>query len=108
MKCKECKCCKLGWFKSRPEKYVCIGTPEPFVINDIERECTEYAWDSKVCQKKAVYVKQEPYVDDCGIYAPINQYCVDGTTSDYKCVITKEMFIEAYNRWIVGENNETN
>ena len=42
MKCKECSCCRLGWFSSRPNSYVCIGVPEPFVIDNIDVECTEY------------------------------------------------------------------
>ena len=42
MKCRECDCCKKGWFKSKPNDYVCTGVREPFVINDINVECTEY------------------------------------------------------------------
>lgn len=42
MKCKECDCCHLGYFKSKPDKYVCTGVKEPFIINDIDVECTEY------------------------------------------------------------------
>ena len=42
MKCKECDCCKKGWFPSKPKDYVCTGVYEPFVINDINVECTEY------------------------------------------------------------------
>ena len=42
MKCKECSCCKKGWFKTNPDAYACIGVKEPFVINDIEVDCTEY------------------------------------------------------------------
>lgn len=42
LKCKNCNACKKGFFKSQPNKYVCIGTKEPFIINDIERFCTEY------------------------------------------------------------------
>ena len=42
MKCIECDCCRKGWFKSKPNDYVCIGVPEPFVIEDINVECTEY------------------------------------------------------------------
>lgn len=42
MKCKECKCCKKGWFASKPNDYVCIGVKHPFVISDINVECTEY------------------------------------------------------------------
>lgn len=43
MKCKDCECCHKGYFKSKPEAYVCIGVKEPFVIDDINVECTEYA-----------------------------------------------------------------
>ena len=42
MKCKDCDCCRKGWFKSKLNDYVCIGVPEPFVIKDINVECTEY------------------------------------------------------------------
>ena len=42
MKCKECKCCKKGWFRSSPDTYVCIGVKHPFEIKDINVECTEY------------------------------------------------------------------
>lgn len=42
MKCRDCDCCRLGYFKSNPDKYVCIGVKNPFVINDINVECTEY------------------------------------------------------------------
>ena len=43
MKCKECRGCKKGWFKSRPNSYVCIGVKEPFVIDNINVDCTEYS-----------------------------------------------------------------
>ena len=42
MKCKDCSACRKGWFSSKPNEYVCIGVKEPFVISDIEHECTEY------------------------------------------------------------------
>lgn len=42
MKCKDCSACHKGYFKSQPDKYVCTGVPEPFVIHDINRYCTEY------------------------------------------------------------------
>ena len=42
MKCRECSACNKGWFKSKPNDYVCTGVKEPFVINDINVECTEY------------------------------------------------------------------
>lgn len=51
------------------------------------------------------YIKQEPYVDNYGMYEPINTYVPEGCESMYRCVITKEMFVEAYNKWIKGEPN---
>ena len=42
MRCKECNACMLGYFKSKPDAYVCIGVKEPFIIDDINVECTEY------------------------------------------------------------------
>lgn len=52
--------------------------------------------------KPAVYVKQEPQVTDDGIYMPEREYVLEGTCSKYRMVMTKEMFIEAYNKWIKG------
>lgn len=42
MKCKDCNCCTKGWFSYKPDSYVCTGVKEPFVISDINRQCTEY------------------------------------------------------------------
>lgn len=42
MKCKNCSVCKRGWFESLPDAYVCTGVLEPFVIEDIDVECTQY------------------------------------------------------------------
>lgn len=42
MKCRDCNCCRKGWFDFAPDVYVCIGVKEPFAINNINRECTEY------------------------------------------------------------------
>lgn len=49
------------------------------------------------------YIEQHPYVDDEGIYVPIHPYALEGTASDYRLLMTKDMFIEAYNKWIKGE-----
>lgn len=43
MKCKDCDCCRKGWFQSKPDAYVCIGVKEPFVIDNIHGDCTEYS-----------------------------------------------------------------
>ena len=47
-----------------------------------------------------VYVKQNPYVDDNGIWMPYQEYVPEGCASAYKLVMSKEMFVEAYNKWI--------
>ena len=98
MKCKDCNSCTLGYFKSKPFDYVCIGVKEPFVITNINRECTEYP----EIREEPVYVKQEPYVGENGIYIPAQPYVPEGTGS-YKMVISREMFVEAYNKYIKGE-----
>ena len=66
MKCKDCDSCRLGWFNSKPESYVCIGVKEPFVIENINNECTEYPEKNDNCMTSAktncVYIfgKQKP------------------------------------------------
>jgi hypothetical protein len=41
----------------------------------------------------------KPFVGDDGIYtpSPYDQRC-------YQCLITKELFVEAYNKWIKPQN----
>lgn len=51
MKCRECDCCKKGWFKSKPNDYVCTGVKEPFVIENIDVECPEYP-EKRIYSKK--------------------------------------------------------
>lgn len=48
----------------------------------------------------ATYVKQYPYVGEDGIYVPCEPYVEEGHAGAYRCVLTKDMFIEAYNKWI--------
>ena len=49
------------------------------------------------------YVKQEPYINDQGILTPCEEYVPEGCASNYRLVMTKAMFVEAYNKWIKGE-----
>jgi hypothetical protein len=51
------------------------------------------------------YIRQEPYVNDYGIYVPLHEYVPEGTASIYQCVMTKEMFVEAYEKWIKPSYN---
>lgn len=99
MKCRDCDHKMKGFFACEPDKYVCIGVKEPFVINDIEKECTEY----KTVTLTAKIAPAEPvkaYVDDYGIYVP--------SRHDYRCyelLISKKLFVEAYNKWIKNADN---
>ena len=54
----------------------------------------------KVSIDNPTYIKQHPYVGDDGIYVPCEEYVLDGFASNYRCILTKEIFIEAYNKWI--------
>jgi hypothetical protein len=57
-------------------------------------------------QTSPKYVKQEWYVDDKGLYVPCQAYVLEGLASDYEKIISKEQFVEMYNKWIKGEWNE--
>ena len=46
------------------------------------------------------YVEQKPYVGEDGIYVPVEPYVREGCASAYRCIMTKEMFIEAYTKYI--------
>ena len=58
---------------------------------------------SNLTIKHPTYIEQKPYVDDIGIYIPLEPYVQEGHASYYKCIMTKEMFVEAYNKWIKNE-----
>jgi len=105
MKCIECDKCRKGWFKSKPAEYVCIGVREPFVIEDVGQECTEYPEKSDVATVHVDVVEPDEmyYVDDIGIHRKVYYH-----HPVYECVMTKEMFIDAYNKWIKGGANESN
>ena len=55
------------------------------------------------------YVFHYPYVDDDGIYVPSQHYVEKGFSPKYKLLISKDMFVEAYNKWVKGDcDNESN
>ena len=62
----------------------------------------KYSWQTAKISP-VVEVKQEPYVDDKGIWIPVHEYMPENMVSAYRLVLSKEMFIEAYNKWIKGE-----
>lgn len=49
------------------------------------------------------YVKLEPFIDEDSIYIPVEPYVPEGTAGVYRQVISKELFVEAYNKWIKEE-----
>lgn len=55
---------------------------------------------SPVPIKPITYIKQEPYINDTGIWIPVQEYVPEGYASTHKCLITKELFVEAFNKWI--------
>ena len=63
-----------------------------------------YGYNATTCiVDEPKYIKQEPYVGDNGIYVPCKSYVPEGSASIYECILTKELFVEAYNKWIKGE-----
>lgn len=54
--------------------------------------------------KPATYVKQEPYINDEGIWIPTEEYVLEGYSSTYRCLIKKDLFVEAYEKWIKNDN----
>ena len=52
------------------------------------------------------YIRQKPYVDSHGVYVPVNEYVPEGSASMYRCIMTKEMFVEAYEKWIKNTSHD--
>ena len=50
-----------------------------------------------------IQITASPYVGEDGIYVPMQEYVPEGIHSDYRMIMSKEIFIEAYNKWIKGE-----
>lgn len=47
-----------------------------------------------------IYYPTHAYVNDAGIWEPLSSYVKTGESCDYKLLISKEVFIEAYNKFI--------
>ena len=50
------------------------------------------------------YVKNESYVDDKGIFIPLQAYTPEGCTSAYQMTMSKKDFIKAYVKFILVPN----
>ncbi len=106
MKCCECQACYKGYFKSKPNAYVCIGTSEPFVIQDIEKECTEYNYKRDIAytcvECGATFTKPKQYIETHGLDAgPYEEwqacpYCGGGIVKAERCSICKQWIEDEY------------
>lgn len=47
--------------------------------------------------------RAEPYVDDDGIYMPVHEYFYEGVSTEYKMIMSKELFQEAFKEYILKE-----
>ena len=57
--------------------------------------------------KEPVWVPTHPHVGADGIYVPVHPYVREDEMPLYKLLISRDMFVEAYNMWINGdEDNE--
>ena len=57
--------------------------------------------DSAIIGNK--YIKNEPFINEDGIYIPAEPCTLEGVSPSYRLLISKEIFIEAYNKFIKGE-----
>lgn len=86
MKCKNCASCYKGYYRSRPNDYVCIGVPEPFIINDIDKECRCYPDKS---EKESTCIENETSVmNDSKEQSPQWKFAVTVTYSFSKEIDT--------------------
>lgn len=56
--------------------------------------------------RKTEYIKHEPYVGEEAIYIPAVPWAAKGEMVPYKALITKDLFVEAYNKWIKNATAE--
>ena len=47
--------------------------------------------------------RAEPYVAEDGIYMPLHDYVYEGVVTEYRLILTKELFQEAFKEYIVKE-----
>ena len=47
--------------------------------------------------------RAEPYVAEDGIYMPVHEYFYEGVPAEYRLVLSKEIFQEAFKEYIVKE-----
>lgn len=108
MKCIECDACRKGFWKSKPEAYICIGVKEPFEINDVYQQCTEYPEKREQQPNVGGLIRRQELLDS--LEEPYN-WCDTPEelqeVSDYKRFVSLVMAIPAvdakpvrYGRWV--------
>lgn len=75
MKCKDCGCCYYGWFPDKPNEYVCIGVKEPFIIKNVNGECTEYPEKNEVNKMNRYICKAKRLDTDEWVYGYFTMHC---------------------------------
>ena len=105
MKCRDCDYKMQGFFACEPDKYACIGVKEPFILGNLNEECPAYPEyrDNVSAVKVATIAEPKPakaYVGDDGIYVP-SRY----DNRFHELLISRELFVEAYNKWIKNADN---
>jgi hypothetical protein len=56
--------------------------------------------------EKEVWHRAEPIVTDTAIMIPAQTYYKEGTYPMYVEAVTKECFVKAYKKWILGETED--
>lgn len=62
--------------------------------------------DNDTLNELIVWLKTQPKIDDEGIWMPANDFVPEGCETGYKLVMSKDMFVEAYNRWVKEKKDE--
>lgn len=91
MKCKDCSACVKGFLSSKPEAYVCTGVPEPFVISNINSECTEYSY---LRNKDGYTMYAVPIPNDKPIKIAFDDGCKVKSNDDFTFTISKQLSVD--------------
>ena len=95
-----CPICRQAALKTNEqnEKYcIMCGYKIPPYTESIPLESNVY----NTTLAEPAYVPTKPMITDEGIFLPLVDSVREGTEPYYKLVMSKDMFIEAYTRWIV-------
>lgn len=86
MKCKDCDSCIAIYYRGEHQYYQCIGVKEPFQIDNIEQECTEYK--EKQENREVDIMIDMPNCEDC-IHEEVCK--LKKETSDYREILVNSI-----------------